>query len=692
MAGSNMPPSAPPGPDAAPDAVTDTLPGGGNGPEQGEKRAPQVRTRRLEKKAETSVGIAADAVVKGAGDNVVGKVPPRTEAEVPPFDSASFIATLPGLPGVYRMLNARGEVLYVGKARDLKKRVSSYFQKSGLGPRIAMMVSQVAGMQVTITSSEGEALILENNLIKSLTPRYNILFRDDKSYPYLMVGGGEFPRLGFHRGTLDKANRYFGPYPHTGAVRESIQLLQRVFRLRTCEESVFRNRTRPCLLHQIRRCTAPCVGLVDATTYGEDVKSATMLLEGKSDDVVARLTARMQEASDELRFEEAAMYRDQAHALSSMAQRQYADTGTDTDVDVIAYAEEQGTGCVNLAMVRGGRHLGDRSFFPSSARVEGEDESASAYAGIVLQAFLAQHYLERPVPQVIVCAGIVDATESTALLTELSGHRVQIVTRPIAERRVWLEAAEDNARQALKARLAERSSQEARLVALRQALGLPESAQRIECFDVSHTQGEATVASCVVYDRMDMQRSEYRRFNIEGVQPGDDYAAMRQALTRRYGKVAGGEGVAPDLLLIDGGKGQLGVAREALAETGLSDILLIGVAKGPERRPGMEELWKVDNEVPTLLAADHPGLHLIQQIRDEAHRFAITGHRARRAKKRITSSLEGIEGVGAMRRRKLLARFGGLKGVMGASIQDIAQVEGISKALAERIYRELHAQ
>ncbi len=696
MARPNMSPTTPPDippPDAPP---SDKSPESGNGPEQGERRAPRVRTRRLEKKASevSDKGVEKNAgkIVKQSGAE---KGAGQAAAAAPAFDSASFIATLPGLPGVYRMLNTRGEVLYVGKARDLKKRVSSYFKKSGLGPRIAMMVSQVAGMQVTITSSEGEALILENNLIKSLTPRYNILFRDDKSYPYLMVGGGEFPRLGFHRGTLDKANRYFGPYPHTGAVRESIQLLQRVFRLRTCEESVFRNRTRPCLLHQIRRCTAPCVGLVDAATYAEDVKSATMLLEGKSDDVVARITARMQESSDALRFEEAAMYRDQAHALSSMAQRQYADTGTDTDVDVIAYAEDQGTGCVNLAMVRGGRHLGDRSFFPSSARVEGEDESAEAYASVVLQAFLAQHYLERPVPQVIVCAGLVDSadvTESTALLTELSGHRVQIVTRPIAERRVWLEAAEENARQALKARLAERSSQEARLVALRQALGLPESAQRIECFDVSHTQGEATVASCVVYDRMDMQRSEYRRFNIEGIQPGDDYAAMRQALTRRYGKVAGGEGVAPDLLLIDGGKGQLGVAREALAETGLADIVLIGVAKGPERRPGMEELWPGDAEQPISLPADHPGLHLIQQIRDEAHRFAITGHRARRAKKRVTSSLEGIEGVGAMRRRKLLAKFGGLKGVMGASIQDIAQVEGISKALAERIYRELHAQ
>ena len=682
MAASNLPPSDTPPPGTPPES--------GNAAEQGERRAPQVRTRQLEKKADKTTGKAAE---KGAADAGGSKAVQKAEADVqPPFDSAAFLATLPGLPGVYRMLNARGEVLYVGKARDLKKRVSSYFQKSGLGPRIAMMVSQVAAMQVTITSSEGEALILENNLIKSLTPRYNILFRDDKSYPYLMVGGGEFPRLGFHRGTLDKANRYFGPYPHTGAVRESIQLLQRVFRLRTCEESVFRNRTRPCLLHQIRRCTAPCVGLVDAATYGEDVKSATMLLEGKSDDVVARITARMQEASDALRFEEAAMYRDQAHALSSMAQRQYADTGTDTDVDVIAYAEEQGTGCVNLAMVRGGRHLGDRSFFPSSARVEGEDESAESlhsYAGIVLQAFLAQHYLERPVPQVIVCAGILDATESTALLTGLSGHRVQIVTRPIAGRRVWMEAAEDNARQALKARLAERSSQEARLVALRQALGLPESAQRIECFDVSHTQGEATVASCVVYDRGAMQNGEYRRFNMKEVTPGDDYGAMREVLTRRYRKVVAGEGKMPDLIMIDGGQGQLGVAIEVAGELGMS-VPLLGVAKGVARKPGMEQLLMAGREGAFRLQPDDPGLLLIQQIRDEAHRFAIEGHRARRARTRSVSTLEDIPGVGAKRRQRLMARFGGLRGLIAASAEEMAQVEGISRELAERIYDSLH--
>jgi excinuclease ABC subunit C len=620
-------------------------------------------------------------------------------AQCPPFDSAAFLATLPNLPGVYRMRNARGEALYVGKARDLKKRVSSYFQKGGHGPRIAMMLTQVAAMEVTITRSEGEALILENNLIKSLTPRYNILFRDDKSYPYLMLSGGEFPRLGFHRGALDKANRYFGPFPHAGAVRESIQLLQRVFRIRTCEDSVFQNRSRPCLLHQIRRCSGPCVKLVDAQSYAQDVGDAVMFLEGRSDDVITRLTTRMQQASDELRYEQAAVIRDQVQSLTRMTQRQYADTtgisagsgGNDSDVDVIAYVEQGGMGCVNLVMIRGGLQLGDRSFFPRIVKPEVPDPDAGDSSGEVLQAFIAQHYLERPVPAVIVCAAVEDAGETSTLLSEHSGHRVHLVSRPQGGRRVWLEMAEENARQALKGRLAEQSTQEARLVALREALGLPDTAGRIECFDVSHTQGEATVASCVVYDKMDMQRGEYRRFNITGVEPGDDYAAMRQALTRRYAKVAEGEGVVPDLLLIDGGKGQLAVAVEALAEVGLSDVVLAGVAKGPDRTPGLEELWLDQGRRSVRLGPGHAGLHLVQQIRDEAHRFAITGHRARRGKARLTSSLEGIIGVGSKRRRQLLAQFGGLKGVMGASVDDLAKVQGISRTLAERIYQELHA-
>ena len=599
------------------------------------------------------------------------------------FDGRVFAAGLPNLPGVYRMLNAAGEVLYVGKALDLKKRVGSYFQKTPQSPRIAMMVSQAAAMEVTVTRSEGEALILENNFIKSLSPKYNILFRDDKSYPYLTIGGGRFPRLGFHRGALQRTSQYFGPFPHAGAVRESIQLLQRVFRLRTCEDTVFSNRSRPCLLHQIRRCSGPCVGLIEPAAYAEDVENARLFLEGRSDDVLRRLAARMQAAADGLRFEEAAIYRDQIQSLSKMAQRQYADTGSGQDADVIGLAFENGLACVNLVMVRGGRHLGDRSFFPQNAQ---EREP-----GDVLQAFIAQHYLERPVPSLIVTGEEVDAIEAESFLRAHARRRIHVATRPVGDRRAWLQMAQKNAAQALKQRLSEQSTQEARLVALREGLGLPDTVQRIECFDVSHTQGEAAVASCVVYDRRDMRRAEYRRYNITEVTPGDDCAALRQALSRRYSKVAGGEGVMPDLILIDGGKGQVGTAADALAELGLSDVGLIGVAKGPQRKAGLEELWIAGKPDPLRLAPDHAGMHLIQAIRDEAHRFAIAGHRARRGKRRVTSTLEGIGGIGAKRRRELLARFGGLKGVMGASVEDLAQVEGISRRLAEKIYQELHA-
>lgn len=608
---------------------------------------------------------------------------PSNAGEAQAFDIKGFVARLPGRPGVYRMLGPVGEVLYVGKAGDLKKRVSSYFQKASHGPRIAMMVSQVASIETTVTRSEAEALILENNLIKSLAPRYNILFRDDKSYPYLMISGAAFPRLGFYRGALDRENDYFGPFPNAWAVRESIQLLQRVFRLRTCEDTVFQNRSRPCLLHQIKRCSGPCVGLASADAYAGDVANAKLFLEGKSDAVIASLGARMQEAADALEFEQAAAYRDQVQSLSRVTQRQYAESASDQDADVIAFASERESACVNLAMIRGGRHLGDRCLFPQNA--QGDD------APEVLLAFVTQHYLDRPVPAVLVVGAEIDGDELGAVLSEHSGHRVHVVTRPLGERRAWMDMAVENARQALRQRLSEQSTQETRLIALRDGLGLPDSVQRVECFDISHTGGEATVASCVVYDKREMRRGEYRRFNIENITPGDDYAAMKQALERRYGKVASGEGVAPDLLLIDGGKGQIGIAAAVLAELGLIDVALIGVAKGPERKPGLEELWVTGREQPVMLAADNPGLHLIQSIRDEAHRFAITGHRARRGKKRITSSLEGIPGIGAKRRKQLLARFGGLRGVLGASVEDIAQVEGISRTLAEKIYKELHA-
>jgi excinuclease ABC subunit C len=586
------------------------------------------------------------------------------------FDAKSFVAGLPNLPGVYRMLGKDGEALYVGKARELKKRVASYFQKQAQSPRIEMMLTQVAAMEVTATRSEGEALLLENNLIKSLAPRYNILFRDDKSYPYLMVTGHTYPRLGFHRGAKDKKHRYFGPFPHAYAVRESIQLLQRVFRLRTCEDTVFENRSRPCLLHQIQRCTAPCTGKIAPEPYAEDVANAILFLEGREDDVIKALTEKMQRASEEKHYEQAAIYRDQVRALARVQARQYVESHRGVDADVVACVIEGGVACVNLVMIRTGRHVGDRSFFPANA--EGAQEAE------VVTAFLEQHYLEQPLPGLVIASAPVDI-EGLNVLNPSHG-----------ERRVWLDMARKNAELAIAQHVRDRSTQETRLAALRDALGLPEGAQRIECFDISHTMGEATVASCVVYDRQQMQKSEYRRFNIRGITPGDDYAAMRQVLERRYARVTAESGKMPDLVLIDGGKGQVGVARSVLADLGLHQVCVVGVAKGPERKPGMEELI-IESDARTLqLAPSHPGLHLIQAIRDEAHRFAIVGHRARRGKARTTSMLNEIPGIGAKRRQALIEHFGGLRGVQAAAVDDIAKVEGISRPLAERIYRHLH--
>jgi len=584
------------------------------------------------------------------------------------FDAKSFVAGLPNLPGVYRMLGKDGDALYVGKARDLKKRVASYFNKTAQSPRIEMMLTQVSSMEVTATRSEGEALLLENNLIKSLNPRYNILFRDDKSYPYLMVTGHRYPRLGFHRGAKDKRHRYFGPFPHAYAVRESIQLLQRVFRLRTCEDTVFENRSRPCLLHQIQRCTAPCTGKIAPEPYAEDVANAMLFLEGKEDEVIRGLTDKMQRASDDRHYEQAAVYRDQVRTLAKMQARQYVESNRGVDADVVACEIEGGIACVNLVMIRGGRHVGDRSFFPSNAE--------GAAAGEVVSAFLEQHYLEQPRPGLVIASEAVEGFD--------------VVTPSHGERRVWLDMAAKNAQLAIAQRVRDRATQEGRLLALRETLGLPEGANRIECFDISHTMGEETVASCVVYDRQQMQKSEYRRFNIRGITPGDDYAAMRQVLTRRYERVTAEAGKVPDLVLIDGGKGQVGVARGVLADLGLHQVCVVGVAKGPERKPGLEELI-IESEARTLqLAPSHPGLHLIQAVRDEAHRFAIVGHRARRGKKRTTSSLNEIPGIGAKRRQALIEHFGGLRGVQAAAVDDIAKVEGISRPLAERIYRHLH--
>ncbi len=588
------------------------------------------------------------------------------------FDSREFLASLTDAPGVYRMLDADRAVLYVGKAKNLRKRVASYFNQSGHSPRIALMLQQVAAMEVTATRSEAEALILENTLIKKLAPKYNILFRDDKSYPYIGLSGGEFPRLFHHRGGFEKKSQYFGPFPNGLAVRESIQLIQKTFLLRTCEESVFANRSRPCLMHQIKRCKAPCVGLVSKQDYAVDVRLAEMFLRGRHSEVIDGLTLQMEAAASGLRFEEAAALRDQVRALQAVLHRQYVSSTRDADVDIIAAVVERGCLCVNLAMVRGGLHLGDRAWFPQAA--------AEAEAAEGLAAFVGQHYAEQPAPaRLILSAWPID---------DLAGGTNAGPPKNEMER-AWVEMALTNARLAVQARWQAKARSSGRLTALQEALDLAEPPRRIECFDVSHTMGEGTVASCVVCVDGAMKKGDYRRFNIEGIQPGDDYAAMRQALTRRYEKVATGETVAPDLVLIDGGKGQHRVAREVFAELGLDHLASIGVAKGEDRKPGLETLFVHRRSVPLQLGMDHAGFHLIQEIRDEAHRFAIVGHRARRAKVRGRSKLEDVTGVGPARRKKLLAQFGGLDGVKAATIEDLCRVDGISRRLAEEIHKSL---
>lgn len=603
------------------------------------------------------------------------------------FNLKSFLADLPHLPGVYRHLDAAGEVMYVGKARDLKKRVSSYFQKNLASPRIAQMVSKVARLEVTVTRSEAEALILENNLIKSLKPRYNILFRDDKSYPYLLITGHEWPRIAYYRGATNKRGQYFGPFPNAWAVRETIQILQKVFRLRTCEDTVFANRSRPCLLHQIGRCSAPCVGAIEASEYERDVQRAVRFLNGEAKDVMGEIETRMQQAAGELRFEEAAALRDQMGSLARVLHQQTMENTSGEDTDIIAVAVAGGKVCVNLAMVRGGRHLGDKPFFPSHA----EGEAAAQ----VLEAFLAQHYTDNAMPPVLVCSHALPDPDLIGLLVEQAGGKPsRMLTRPQGARRSWLEQALKNAEMALARALTESGARAGRTLALAEALDLDTDeaaldALRIECFDISHTAGEATQASCVVFEHHDMQPSLYRRYNIAGITPGDDYAAMRQVLTRRFAKVADGDAQMPGLVLIDGGKGQVEVARKVFVELGLDIQTLVGVAKGEGRKVGLETLVFADERPPVALGGESAALMLIAQVRDEAHRFAITGMRARRAKTRNVSRLEEIEGVGARRRQRLLARFGGFSGVASASIEDLASVDGISQDLAERIYEAL---
>jgi len=595
----------------------------------------------------------------------------------------ALVAELPHLPGVYRMLGAERKVLYVGKAIDLRKRVGSYFQSGrNVSPRIELMVRQVHHVEVTVTRSESEALLLENNFIKSLQPRYNILYRDDKSYPYLRIGPGDFPRLGFYRGAIDQKSQYFGPFPNAGAVRASIQLIQKVFRLRTCEDTVFRNRSRPCLLQQIHRCTGPCVGLIDRDAYAEDVADATLFLRGHDDLVIDKLVRRMEAASARLDFEEAATLRDQVQSLRTVRESQFVDEGTATNADVVACEELSGRFCVNVAMIRAGRHVGDRSLFP--------DHADGASAAEVLLAFLSQHYIDADVPPQIVVNQPIEAQELLSVLSAQAGRKVHLVTHPREARRMWLEMASRNARLSLERRMAGEQNQEARLAALQAALKLPDTMRRIECFDVSHTMGEAAVASCVVYEGDAMRPGDYRRYNVTPDAPGDDYAAMREAIERRFKRLVAGEGRMPDLLLIDGGAGQARIARDVLDDLGVIDLPIIGVAKGEGRKPGLETLIFTDGREGLQLEMDHPGAHLVQQIRDEAHRFAIQGHRARRDKKRVGSALDDIAGIGPKRRQQLLSRFGGLRGVAAASAQDLMQVEGISHSLAERIYRALH--
>ncbi len=650
------------------------------------------------------------------------------------------VAALPPLPGVYRYFDASGAVLYVGKAINLKKRVSSYFRNTHGGSRIGHMVGRIASLQTTVVRSEAEALLLENNLIKALAPKYNILFRDDKSYPYLKMtmarppsedsnkpgappAASRFPRVAYYRGGVDKRNRYFGPYPSAWAVKEGILLVQKIFRLRTCEDTVFANRTRPCLLYQIKRCSAPCVGHINAQDYAHDVANAERFLEGDAKDVLDSLEGRMLAHSERLEFEQAAELRDQVAALSNVLHQQSMDTGSDRDVDILAVKVEGGKACVNLAMVRGGRHLGDRPYFPAHveeaagvySELEGEAEGGPASPPLsveaqLLEAFIAQHYMDIAVPPSLITSEPVRPALVDALAAQ-SGVKVSVVHQPREQRRAWLQMAQTNASLQLARLLAEEGSQQARTRALAQALDLPLEdldQLRMECFDISHTAGEATQASCVVFQHHKMQGAEYRRFGIEGITPGDDYAAMRQVLTRRYSRIAqalrevpeaaelstgaaAGTARMPDLVLVDGGKGQVGVAREVFESLGLELSRIVGVEKGEGRRVGLEELVFADGREKVYLGKDSAALMLIAQVRDEAHRFAITGMRAKRAKVRVGGGqLEEIPGVGPKKRARLLQRFGGVRGVALASERDLASVEGISSELAEQIYRALH--
>jgi excinuclease ABC subunit C len=601
----------------------------------------------------------------------------------PTFDHKAFLKTCTSAPGVYQMLDDAGTVLYVGKANSLRKRIASYFRTAGeRSPKTRAMVAQITDIRVAVTQTEAEALLLEANLIKRHRPRYNILLRDDKSYPYIFVSNHEYPRIGFHRGTRKKGVRYFGPYPSTVAVRDTLNLLQKLFLVRQCEDSVFAHRSRPCLQHQIGRCTAPCVGLIDPEEYAADVDASLRFLEGRSDRVIGDLVQRMETAAAELRFERAARLRDQIASLRQISEQQYV-AGGEGDADIFALAREGGSAAVQIFFVRNGQNLGNAVRYPKLPEETGNAE--------IMTAILAQYYAEREPPRQVLLSERPEEPEALeALLEQRRGSRVKLAWSTRGQRAEWLRMAERNAELALRTHLAGRAGQQARLEALAAALNLPELPQRMECFDISHTQGEGTVASCVVFGPEGPIKSDYRRFNIAGIEPGDDYAAMHQALERRFARLKKGEGLVPDILFIDGGKGQVSQALDVLRVQGLEGLRVVGVAKGADRRPGLETLVLSGVEGPSILPAQSSALHLIQQIRDEAHRFAITGHRARRAKARRESRLEEIPGLGPKRRTALLRHFGGLRAITRAGVEELAKVPGISRNLARAIYEGFH--
>ncbi|MCW8899303.1 MAG: excinuclease ABC subunit UvrC [Gammaproteobacteria bacterium] len=605
------------------------------------------------------------------------------------FDAKAALRNIPNKPGVYRMLDEKACVIYVGKAKNLKKRVSSYFLKNVSSPKTRVMVSHILDIEVTVTHTENEALILENNLIKSLKPRYNVLFRDDKSYPFIYLSSEHaFPRLGVHRGAKKKKGRYFGPYPSAGAVRETLNLLQKIFPVRQCEDSFYSNRSRACLQHQIKRCTAPCVGLISEEEYAEDVNHAVMFLQGKSNDVINQLITKMEHASEKLNFEKAAHFRDQIANLQRIQEKQYIDS-EGGDQDIIATALKNGLACVQIFSIRGGRNLGNKTFYPQNAKDSEAEE--------LISTFIAQYYLGdaqsdgREIPSDIIISHEIENTELMEhVLKDQCDHVVKLQSKPRGQRARWLDMAIQNVNQALQIRLNSHVTVLQRYEALQTALQLDEMPTRMECFDISHTMGEATVASCVVFDEKGPLKADYRRFNIDDITPGDDYAAMKQALMRRYKRLKEGEAKLPDILFIDGGKGQVSQAEEVLEELQINDVLLIGVTKGEGRNPDLDTLYLSASKRKIILPPDSPALHLTQQIRDEAHRFAISGHRNRRAKKRKTSVLEGIPGLGPKRRQQLLKQFGGLQEVTRAGVEDIARVPGISKQLAKKIYDTFH--